>query len=402
MSEENTTEAEKEAISEADDNKASSSGQTYEVTKEERKSSTAGASFFSGLVGLLSMSAFVAVGLVGYFGYQQFLQMSERLITLEQLERNNQTEKQQAATILGNNFEKLQAQLQQSLNQQQVSNKEKLNDFSEQLSATQRQLLSVGGRHRNDWLLAEADYLVRIATNRLLLERDHQTALVLLVSADERIMLIDDPGLQPIREALSNDMAKLRLVKRADIAGLAIRISSLIPQLKLLPILAFQLPEETIEEIDNSASTPDQGWQQSLKNTFKELSVKWFEVRDHGRPVAPLMAPETEAILLTNMTLLLQTTQFAILRQHSELYQHSLQQLKEWSAEYFDISDPVVIAFINEIDLLIATTVSVELPKTLESRLLIARQVEQQFQQTQQSQLPNDTTELETASAEQP
>ena len=270
------------------------------------------------------------------------------------------------------------------------------------MSATQRQLLSVGGRHRNDWLLAEADYLVRIATNRLLLERDHQTALVLLVSADERIMLIDDPGLQPIREALSNDMAKLRLVKRADIAGLAIRISSLIPQLKLLPILAFQLPEETIEEIDNSASTPDQGWQQSLKNTFKELSVKWFEVRDHGRPVAPLMAPETEAILLTNMTLLLQTTQFAILRQHSELYQHSLQQLKEWSAEYFDISDPVVIAFINEIDLLIATTVSVELPKTLESRLLIARQVEQQFQQTQQSQLPNDTTELETASAEQP
>ena len=337
-------------------------------------------SLFSVFISLISIAALIAAGVVGYFGYMQLQKMSERLVSLEQLEKNSQSKAQQSTTALHNNFNQLQVKVQQALVQQSASNEHQLKEMSNHLAATRRQIQDVGGRHRSDWLLAEADYLVRIASNRLLLEKDHVTALVLLVSADERIMQMDDPSLQPIREALSRDMATLRLVKRADIAGLAIRISSLIPQLKVLPVLAFQLPEETIENIEQTDSADDADWRQSLKNTFKELSVKWFEVRDHGRPVTPLMAPETEAVLLTNMTLLLQTTQFATLRQHSELYHHSLTQLKGWVSEYFDTSDAIVIAFLNEIDLLNATSVSVDLPKTLESRLILARQLEKRLQ----------------------
>ncbi len=342
--------------------------------------SSNGHSFFSVFTGLISIAALAAVGVIGYFGYMQFEKMSDHLVSLEQLEKNSQSEAQQSVTTLRNNFTQLQAKVQQVLGQQNASNGQKLKEMSDHLAATRRQIQDIGGRHRSDWLLAEADYLVRIASNRLLLEKDHVTALILLVSADERIMQMDDPSLQPIREALSRDMATLRLVKRADIAGLAIRISSLIPQLKVLPVLAFQLPEETIKNVEQTDSADDANWQQSLKNTFKELSVKWFEVRDHGRPVTPLMAPETEAVLLTNMTLLLQTTQFATLRQHSELYHHSLTQLKDWVSEYFDTSDAIVIAFLNEIDLLNATSVSVDLPKTLESRLMLARQLEKRLQ----------------------
>ena len=369
----------------ADEGSVKSSHESSKQSAMPISNSNESGSFFSGLTGLISILALIGVGALGYFGYQQLFQISARIGVLEQQEKNSQAELQQLSKSLDTNFTQLQSDLNQSLDKQQSSNKEQLQEFSTQLSSTQRQVQSAGGRHRSDWLLAEADYLVRIATNRLLLERDHQTALALLLSADERIKLMDDPALQPIREALSNDMAKLRLVKRADIAGLAMRISSLIPQIKALPVLAFQLPEETINEADQSTLVSEPGWRQGLKNTFKELSVKWFEVRDHGRPVTPLMAPETEAILRTNMALLLQTTQFAVLRQHDELYHHSLQQLKNWSIEYFDATDPVVNAFINEVDLLDTTTVRVELPKTLESRLLIARQIELRFQQTNRS-----------------
>jgi len=355
--------------------------QVSETETQKPFKSSGSSSFFSGLISLVSVVAFIAVGALGYFGYTQLQQMSGRLMVLEQQEKSAQSEAQTATSNLRNSFTQLQTQTQQMLTQQNASNGKQIQDISKQLAATRRQLQEVGGRHRTDWLLAEADYLARIASNRLLLERDHVTALVLLVSADERVMQMDDPALQPIREALARDMATLRLVKRADIAGLAIRISSLIPQLKSLPVLAFQLPEELINDNNKTASTDENSWQQNLKNTFKELSVKWFEVRDHGRPVTPLMAPETEAILLTNMTLLLQTTQFATLRQHPELYHHSLEQLKGWVNDYFDVTDPIVVAFINEIDLLNATSVRVELPKTLESRLMLARAVEQRLQQ---------------------
>ena len=351
------------------------------TNEENRDYQSSGSSFFSGLLNFLMIVVIIAVGAVGYFGYNYWQQFSARPLTLEQQGINSQAETKETIAALGNEFSLLLQQTQQKLDQQNASNEKNLADISAQISDTRRKLQSVRGRHQNDWMLAEADYLVRIASNRLLLEHDYSTALVLLVNADERIMMMDDPSLQPVREALSRDMATLRLVKRADIAGLAIRINSLIPQLKVLPALAFQLPEEIIKEIDTSIPVADISWQQSLKNTLKELSVKWFEVRNHGRPVTPLMAPETETMLLTNMTLLLQTTQFATLRQHSELYHHSLQQLKEVVNEYYDTADPVVIAFVNEVDLLNATSVQEDLPTVLESRLIIAREMERRVQQ---------------------
>ena len=351
------------------------------TNEENRDYQSSGSSFFSGLLNFLMIVVIIAVGAVGYFGYNYWQQFSARLTSIEQQGINSQTETKETIAALGNEFSLLLQQTQQKLDQQNASNEKNLADISAQISDTRRKLQSVRGRHQNDWMLAEADYLVRIASNRLLLEHDYSTALVLLVNADERIMMMDDPSLQPVREALSRDMATLRLVKRADIAGLAIRINSLIPQLKVLPALAFQLPEEIIKEIDTSIPVADISWQQSLKNTLKELSVKWFEVRNHGRPVTPLMAPETETMLLTNMTLLLQTTQFATLRQHSELYHHSLQQLKEVVNEYYDTADPVVIAFVNEVDLLNATSVQEDLPTVLESRLIIAREMERRVQQ---------------------
>ncbi len=351
------------------------------TNEENRDYQSSGSSFFSGLLNFLMIVVIIAVGAVGYFGYNYWQQFSARLTSIEQQGINSQTETKETIAALGNEFSLLLQQTQQKLDQQNASNEKNLADISAQISDTRRKLQSVRGRHQNDWMLAEADYLVRIASNRLLLEHDYSTALVLLVNADERIMMMDDPSLQPVREALSHDMATLRLVKRADIAGLAIRINSLIPQLKVLPALAFQLPEEIIKEIDTSIPVADISWQQSLKNTLKELSVKWFEVRNHGRPVTPLMAPETETMLLTNMTLLLQTTQFATLRQHSELYHHSLQQLKEVVNEYYDTADPVVIAFVNEVDLLNATSVQEDLPTVLESRLIIAREMERRVQQ---------------------
>jgi len=341
---------------------------------------------FIGMTTMLSLAALIAAGLIGYLGYQQFQHMSARLLTLEQETANNQSVSNSTKDELQRNFTQLQSQLQKQLQDsilnQDTDSDSKIQTISEQLAATRRQIQSVSGRHQSDWLLAEADYLVRIASNRLLLERDHVTALALLMSADERIVLMDDPSLQPAREALARDMAMLRLLKREDIAGIAFRISGLIPQLKTLPILAFQLPEDTLEEIEQPVSSANTSWYENLKQAAAELSVKWFEIRDHGRPVTPLMAPETETLLVNNMMLQLQTAQYSVLRQHSELYHHSLTQLKTRVTEYFDINDQIVIAFLNEIDSLNAMSIRAELPDSLQARVIISRLVEQRLQQS--------------------
>jgi len=334
-------------------------------------------SIFSILSVLFSVITVVVVALAGYFAYMQFAEMSDRLVSLEQNEKNARSAVDQMRASLQRESSATQTRIQQAINSQAAENTQQFQNVSEQLAASRRQLHSMVGRHQSDWLLAEADYLVRIATQRLLLEEDHLTALALLLSADERIMLMDDPALQSVREAIAHDIATLRLVKRVDISGLAIRISSLIPQLKVLPVQSFELPEETMTDIDSTIISAEPSWQDNLKKTLKELSVKWFEVRDHGKPVSPLMSSEKESLLLSNMTLLLQTAQFAILRGHIDLYHHSMGQLKDWGNEYFDTADSAVLAFMNEVDSLSQVSVSANLPETLESRMILSREVEQ-------------------------
>lgn len=341
-----------------------------------------GISFFSGLFRLLSLLAIIAAGVLAYFGYQYYLQITDRLVSLERQEQATQLNTEQATENLRKQFAELQQQLQQNLLQQSADSGKKIESVSELLSLTRRQIQAFTGKHRSDWMLAEADYLVRIASNRLLLEGDHITAIALLNSADERIVAMDDPGLQQVREALAKDIAALKLLTRIDLAGIAIRINGLIPQVGTLPVISFQLPEEILDETEPQQPGVDQGWLENLKSSLGELTVKWFEVRDHGRPVSPLMEPEQELMLQNNMILLLQTVQFATLRQHESLYHDSLQKLRQRVVEYFDVSTPAVAAFIAELDSLNGLTIKETMPKTLESRLVLSREIEQRLLQT--------------------
>ena len=52
----------------------------------------------------------------------------------------------------------------------------------------------------NDWMLAESEYLVRMAGRKLWLEHDIVSAITLLGNADERIKALNDPSLMPIRK----------------------------------------------------------------------------------------------------------------------------------------------------------------------------------------------------------
>jgi uroporphyrin-3 C-methyltransferase len=357
-------------------------------------------SMFSGLISLISVITFLGLGAFSYFAYIQLQQVTDRISYLEQQEKNSLSQASSIMTDLKQNFQNLQSQLKQEAAEQSSTSSLKIESIAKQLSITQRQIESVNGRHQSDWLLAEADYLVRIASNRLLLERDVTTVLSLLLSADERILLMDDPSLQPSRESLARDMAVLRAVQKEDIAGIASRISALVPQLNNLMIMSFQLPEEIVED-DNQTLVKADDWLAGLKNTFRELSVKWFEVRDHGRPVKPLMSGEQESVIRTNVALLLQNAQYATLRQHPDLYQQSLNQLKEWLVEYFDMLDPAVSAFITEVDLLQAMSIRGDLPESLESRLVISRQMEKRLAKPSQAEAKQSIQKQESPEGEQ-
>ena len=100
------------------------------------------------------------------------------------------------------------------------------------LSSLRRQ----GKRRCVGWQLAEAGYLFRIASLRLALAGDAETAQAILLSADASLREIPDPALVPVREQLIADINRLKSAAGTDFTGLALALGDLAGQADRLPL----------------------------------------------------------------------------------------------------------------------------------------------------------------------
>ncbi|MDF4782098.1 uroporphyrinogen-III C-methyltransferase, partial [Vibrio parahaemolyticus] len=122
---------------------------------------------------------------------------------------------------LKSQLESTQASMKQELSRVQEETIEKattvthkaevvLGQQQKSIESLQLAVADVKGRRPNDWLLAEADYLVKLAGRKLFLEHDVESATQLMESADQRIAALNDPSLVKLRKAMANDITKLR------------------------------------------------------------------------------------------------------------------------------------------------------------------------------------------------
>jgi uroporphyrin-3 C-methyltransferase len=122
----------------------------------------------------------------GWTAYQQKL-VQENLSQLQtnvsdQIEQQTKTI-QQMKTATDLSVQTInQAQLQ--LNQLSANNQ----NIRESLRSTQERIKSLSGRQKQDWMLAEAAYLIKVAQLQLSLQKDKTTAIQLLRSADKLIL----------------------------------------------------------------------------------------------------------------------------------------------------------------------------------------------------------------------
>ncbi|HEY7775631.1 MAG TPA: uroporphyrinogen-III C-methyltransferase, partial [Kineobactrum sp.] len=121
---------------------------------------------------------------------------------------------------------------QQSGRLQQLESKlqVELQQLEAQLQEQRQALARISGGDSDSWLLAEVEYLLRLASQRLIMVGDTDSAQALLKSADSILRQLDDTTLYPVRRALAVDLAALRAVPDVDTEGLYLRLSALIDQ----------------------------------------------------------------------------------------------------------------------------------------------------------------------------
>src|SRR5690606_21024206 len=100
-----------------------------------------------------------------------------------------------------------------------------LDDLVSRVDSNATKLLALSSVNRDDWKLAEINYLLRMADYRVLMEKDNVNALTLAMSADEILGSLDQTGLQHIRKMLAEEIAVMKMAGRVDREGLYMRIS---------------------------------------------------------------------------------------------------------------------------------------------------------------------------------
>ena len=260
------------------------------------------------------------------------------------------------------------------------SQAEQIGRFEQQLQAQAETLAAFSANDHESWLRAEAQYLLRLANQRVIMARDPESALALLGSADSILRRLDDASLHEVRAAVAAEQAALRAVPKVDVEGIYLRLSALVEQADRLVI--FQMPDQEAQVVDEGREEDD--WQVRLERGYEQAARKlsdYIVIRRRDVPMHALMDPQWEGLVRQNLRMLLEQAQVALLSGNQTLYVESLQRSQHWVEQFFDTDETAARAMSREIAQLESQTVQVILPDLTRSLRALDEAVKKRLQQ---------------------
>jgi uroporphyrin-3 C-methyltransferase len=278
-----------------------------------------------------------------------------------------------------------QAQLLQTLETRLAEQGTALEQQRGQLTRQGESLSRIDASDRESWLLAEVEYLLRLANQRLIMTGDVGAARALLDNVDGILRDLDDAALHPVRAAVASDLAALRAVPEVDVEGIYLRLGALLEQAGELAIL--RLPGEGQELQPSSPPRQEaapEDWQQQLQHGWQSALDKlsdYLTIRRRDVPVEALMDPRWEGLVRQNLRMLLEQARVALLSGNQSLYRESLDRARYWVTEFFQSDEATARSMAREIDQLSAEQIDVALPDVSASLAALNDAMEQRLQQ---------------------
>ena len=232
-----------------------------------------------------------------------------------------------------------------------------------QLAVTEAvsELLKTNRHLRHEWLVAEAEYLVNLASHRLILAQDANTAITALQAADDRLREAGDPSLIVLRKALAEDINSLQAVSIPDIAGLSLKLNAIVQDVEDLPLLTPE-PESAAQRQNGPVRPPVENWQELPAAMWEDMK-KLVIIRDHQGPIKPLLSPEQHFFLSQNLKLQLEQARLALLTGENEVYHERLDTAQGWISNWFDPENNRTIHMLEQLKQLDAVNVQPSLPE---------------------------------------
>lgn len=358
----------------------------------------------TGLFSVLFVLIFIGFGLAAYFGYQTYSAVQTQNAAISEL-RNNTSKHARVLKDSKTNNENTQismTQLASAVDTQLSKQQQELENISDQLSA-------IKGSTRKDWLLAEAEYLLRIANQRLLIEQDPIASESLLEAAEQILSEIDDAALMPVRIKIAEELLLLRSSPKGQIDKLLLQLNAVSTHVSALSLdtLPTQRTEGENDVTENNSSdvssdtssttsTPtnssEQHWWDRLTDKIVSALSRAISIKRTDKPITAPPSPAYEQYLKQNLALRIEQAKLLLMRNKFSDFEKSLTDSLAWSKQNLPTSKStgIVIAELEKIASQRPTQQSTDISGSLD---MLREIIEQKYRE--HSMHKNSTAELE-------
>jgi len=317
----------------------------------------------------------IAGGAAGYFFWDQQLSQKEVLSA-------------QQATII--QLKKTMKNAAENINENAkglVDNatfSEGLNKKIEQTQRISQQAISIVNRNQRDWALAEIDYLLRIAHQRIAVAKDIGGAIAALKGADARIEQLGDLTLFKIRKQLAKDIGNLSAIHQADVNGISLALDQAITY---LPELPFKTVKDEIKEQFTENTTvqqpvaEDQTFVDSLLETVKQIG----EIKVHQRSIKAASSAAQQNQIEQLLRTYLLGARLAALRFDQIQFLHEIEQASELLRLHYDETDNRIQQLKKTLLDYSAMQLSPNLPELTKAWVLLQKEIKTPTRKTAKS-----------------
>jgi len=165
-------------------------------------------------------------------------------------------------------------------------------------------------RNRDDWLLAETEQILTIASEQLQVAGNVKTALAALQAADARLARSGRDRFVLLRKALAGDIERLKAASGTDLPAMAAKLDQLIATADSLPLAQEARPAASASP---GAPSEESGFWRKFTGEVLEDLKRMVRVENVGRIEPVLLSPSQTFFLRENLKLRLLNARLALL-----------------------------------------------------------------------------------------
>lgn len=220
-------------------------------------------------------------------------------------------------------------------------------------------------RNRDEWVLAEIEQILLIASQQLQLAGNPKAALIALQTADSRLQRLDKPQFIGLRKVIVKDIERLQALPAVDVVGYSLHLDGLINAVDDLPLLmSGELPPDRAAVKPSGEERP---WVKLGREIWQDMK-QLIRIQNMDNPEAPLLSPSQSYFLRENLKLRLLSARIALLRHDETSYKADLKAADNWLRRYFDVKAKATQAALGTLkELSSGGSVNIEMPDISDS-----------------------------------